>query len=200
MLIETAPPARATGKVHLDVDDTTLRLALSFVAEDAGWVRGGWDDACVVVSDQLHRCTAARPIGVLVVTPEPARCREGVEAIARGWASVLLSADDPEQLPAALDAATAGFVLMPKRLVDAANQVPALDERLIRTLTLVAAHNSNPAIARVLHESESTAKRDIAALMRLLGVRSRSDLAEAAGRLGYRLGGRLPTRAPSQPT
>jgi DNA-binding CsgD family transcriptional regulator len=191
MLTAELDTRTTTGIVHLDINDTTLRLALSFVAEDAGWSRGAWDDATVVVSDQLHRATAERPIGILVVAPEPAACQAAVRAVALGWAGVLISADDPEQLPSALAAASSGFVLMPKRLVNAANQVPPLDDRLIRTLLLVAAHNSNGAIARAMHESESTAKRDVAVLMRLLGVRSRAGLAEAATRLGYRSASRV---------
>jgi DNA-binding NarL/FixJ family response regulator len=159
------------------------------VAEDAGWTRGDRDGADVVVTNQLHSATADHPVGVLVVAPEPAHCQAGVRAVAHGHVSVLLSADDPEELPAALQAAASGYVLMPKRLVDAANQVPPLDDRLIRTLLLVADGRSNIAIARALHESESTAKRDIATLLRLLSVTCRAELAQAATRLGYRRGG-----------
>jgi DNA-binding NarL/FixJ family response regulator len=188
----TSQIAPVAGIVHLDVEETTLRLALSFVAEDAGWRRGGRSDAHVVVSDQLHTATGERPVGVLVITPQPARCQAALRAVAHGWASVLLSADDPEQLPAGLEAARSGFVLMPKRLVDAANQVPPLDDRLTQTLILVAAHKSNSAIARALQESESTAKRDVSALMRLLEVRTRGELGVAAARLGYRHSARVP--------
>ncbi|MEY2423029.1 MAG: hypothetical protein QOI95_3096 [Acidimicrobiaceae bacterium] len=186
MLTAYADSDRRVGVVHLDVSDTTLRLALSFVAEDAGWTRGSATNADVIVTDQLHNATPDHPVGVLVVIPEPARCQAGVRAVIHGQAHALMSADDPEQLPTALDAAIGGYALMPTRLVDAANQVPPLDDRLLRTLLLVSARNSNASIARALHESESTAKRDVATLMRLFSVATRAELGEAATRLGFR--------------
>jgi DNA-binding NarL/FixJ family response regulator len=85
----------------------------------------------------------------------------------------------------ALDAARAGFALIPERVIAAANAAPTLDGRLRETLSLVAAGNSNAGIARALHESESTAKRDVATLMRLFEVTSRRALAGVAAQAGY---------------
>jgi DNA-binding NarL/FixJ family response regulator len=172
--------------VHLDVNDTTLRLALSFVAEDAGWRRGGEDEPHLTVSDRLQNACRQHPVDVLVVRAEPAACQAAVHAVAEGRARAVVAADDPERLPAALDAAAAGFVLMAQSIVAIANLAPVLGERLVATLRLVASGLSNPAIARRLHESESTAKRDVAELVRLLDVSSRAEVSEAANRLGFR--------------
>jgi DNA-binding NarL/FixJ family response regulator len=175
----------ATRVVHIDITDTTLRLALSFVAEDAGWRRGAAAAGALTVSNQLFGATAESPVHVFVVEPRSADCRTAVEAVAAGRAVAVLCADEPEQLPVALDAARTRFALIPERVIAAANAGPALDDRLRETLNLVASGNSNASIARALHESESTAKRDVATLMRLFGVRSRGALTDIAARAGY---------------
>ena len=171
--------------VYIDITDSTLRLALSFVAEDAGWRRGVPESDALIVSTDLRRATDGRPVDVLVAPPRAADARTAVDAIAAGRARTVLCADEPEQLPMALEAARAGFAVIPGRIITAANAAPCLDERLRETLALVAAGNSNVAVARRLHESESTAKRDVAELMRLFGVRSRRALADIATRTGY---------------
>jgi DNA-binding NarL/FixJ family response regulator len=177
-----SPPAEALGVVDIDVADTTLRLALCFVAEDSGWQRGPTDDRALLVST---RARAGTTVHVLVVEPRPADCKAAIEAVASGRALAILCADEPDRLAMALDAARAGFALIPGRVIAAANAAPTLDGRLRETLSLVAAGNSNASIARTLHESESTAKRDVATLMRLFDVTSRRALAGVAAQAGY---------------
>jgi DNA-binding NarL/FixJ family response regulator len=178
---DSSPPP-----VFIDVEDVTLRLALSFVLGDVGRVRQrDFFTGSVVVADGPALRRRGR-VDVLVVSPDPAGCRDGMQALVDGMTTGVLLADQPEDLPAALDAAAQGFSIVPRRVVDAAGRLPELDDRLARTLGLVIAGRSNRAIAIALHESESTAKRDIGELLRRFDAPNRLVLAATAQALGFR--------------
>jgi DNA-binding NarL/FixJ family response regulator len=168
--------------VRLVVGDVTLRYALTYVLEQGGFtVRSGGD---LVVSDQLGAATEP-VVHALVVEPLPAACQSALAAISTGLARGAVLADDPEALPAVLDQVRAGMVAFPDRLVAEANQAPTLAPRLLATLQLLIVGYSNVAIGRQLHASESTVKRDIAALLRHFDVPNRHQLAVAARRTGF---------------
>lgn len=168
--------------VQLVVADRTLRYALTYVLEQAGHVvrsRAG-----LVVADRLGAAGLA-VVHALVIDPVPAACQWAVSAITRGQARAAVCSDDLEQLPPLLANAAAGTVSFPERVVLEANRVPPLESRLLATLQLLLAGHSNVAIGRQLHASESTVKRDIAALLKHFDVPNRNLLAAVARRSGY---------------
>jgi DNA-binding NarL/FixJ family response regulator len=168
--------------VQLVVADRTLRYALTYVLEQAGHAvrsSGG-----LVVADRLGAAGVA-VVHALVVDPVPAACQWAVSAITRGEARAAVCSDDLEQLPPMLLNAAGGTVCFPERVVLEANRVPPLEPRLLATLQLLLAGHANAAIGRQLHSSESTVKRDIAALLRHFDVPNRHLLAAVARRSGY---------------
>lgn len=179
--------------VHLDVADVTLRLALTYVLETHGHRRAaGTDDADAVVVDRFGLRTAKRPVDTVVVDPVAAACQEALDAVVTGAARSAICSDDPEALAEALEAAGRRTVALPYRVVEEANRAPRLPDRLTATLHLVLAGYSNPAIARQLHQSESTVKRDINTLLRRFTAPNRLALVGIARSAGY--GGGLPGR------
>jgi DNA-binding NarL/FixJ family response regulator len=182
-----SPTTTGAGVATLAITEPTLRLALAFVLDDAGWRRstsGGLGVA--TVADVVPSRPDRPPVDVLVVHPCPAQCHLAVRALALGQARAVLDARQPERLPDVLHAVMTGLAVLPHAVIDAAREVPPLSERLGHTLELVLAGRSNTAIARTLHESESTAKRDVAELLRLFDVTNRLTLVASAVRLGYR--------------
>ena len=63
-LAEASPPG--LRPVQIDVSNVTVRLALCFVAEDAGFVRGSSSEA-ITVSDTFPMGEDGRPLDVLVI-------------------------------------------------------------------------------------------------------------------------------------
>jgi DNA-binding NarL/FixJ family response regulator len=119
-----------------------------------------------------------------------------VQAVRAGASGYLLKSMPPEEIRAAVRAAAAGHTAVAPRLVErllreyAEQQVPpspvlaALTERETEVLRQVASGRSNAEIAGVLYVSEGTVKTHVAALLRKLGVRDRTQAAVAAYELG----------------
>lgn len=177
--------------MFLDVCDTTMRLALSFAVEEAGWRRTPTLQAGAVhVADRLPDRPGAPPLDVLVIHPSPAASRRAIDAFARGAVHSVLVAAEPRSLPPALHLARLGLAVVPVAVVEAARAFPALPPRLERTLELVLRGRSNRSIAAALHESDGTAKRDVAELLRRFDAPNRMALAATAIRLGVHPDGR----------
>jgi hypothetical protein len=175
------------GSVHLEVSNTTLRYALTFVLEEAGYRRAPDRTAAdIVIADRHGLATIpGTPVDTLVVDPVPAACQEAIDRVVEGDTRTVICSDDPEALVAAIEAARTGTVTLPSRLVEAARRAPRLPERLALTLHLVLSGCSNFHIARQLRQSESTVKRDINALLAEFGVANRTALALAAQAAGF---------------
>jgi DNA-binding NarL/FixJ family response regulator len=148
----------------------------------------------VHVADRLREDAASPPIGVLVIVATPAASRRALEAFTAGRIRAVVDASEPEELPIALRLLRQGLGVVPTRVVEAANRVPVLRPRLERTLQLVLRGQSNRVIARAVHESEATAKRDVAELLRLFDAPNRMALAATAIRLGYPIDAPAPAR------
>ena len=179
----TVTPIRA---VQITVANVTVRLALSYVLERLGHrptVHQG--DDVLRVADLRCLPPGDRPVDVLVVEPLPLHCREAVDRIVRGGALAAITSDRPETLGSALHAAADGTILLPSRVIELANSLPRLPERLDATLRLVVAGHTNARIARHLHRSESTVKRDISELLRSFHAPNRQSLAGVAAAAGY---------------
>jgi DNA-binding NarL/FixJ family response regulator len=168
--------------VQILVGDTTLRLALSFVAEDAGYVRRDCDDALRIV-DLSHLSSSLA--AVVVVDSRPALCRYAVSLVSQGRTRGVLAADEPEHLVPTLAAVQSGLVVLPHQVIERANAAPLLRPRQARTLQLVLAGLSNSRIADHSNASISTIKRDIAELLEIFDAPNRLTLASTAVRMGY---------------
>jgi DNA-binding NarL/FixJ family response regulator len=177
-------PADTARRVHLDIGDATLRLALAFAADRAGWAQVEVARGVVTVADRVPRDAGAPPVDVLVVSPSPVAARRALDAFTDGAARGVLRANDPNGLPLALELARRGLGVVPAAVVESARSFPTLDERLQRTLELVLQGWSNPRIARAVHHSEATTKRDVAELLRRFDAPNRVALAATALRLG----------------
>jgi DNA-binding NarL/FixJ family response regulator len=178
--------------VYLDLRDTTVRLALSFAVEEAGWRRTRTPMAGAVhVADRVRERPDAAPLDVLVIHPSPAASRRALDAFARGAVRSVLVAGEPRSLPWVLHLGRCGLAVVPVAVVEAAHAFPALAPRLERTLELLLRGCTNRAIATTLHQSEATAKRDVAELLRIFDAPNRMTLAATAIRLGVHPDGRL---------
>ena len=180
----TEPAPSTTRPVQIDVANMTVRLALCFVAEDAGFMRGNSDEA-ITVSDTFPAGDAVTPIDVLVIDAQPVACQRAVGAVSSGAARAVICTDEPDRLPAALRAVSDDLSVVPQRVIECANRAPVLSPRLLRTLQLVAGGSSNQTIARATHESVSTVKRNVAQLLEMFDAPNRMALTATAIRLGY---------------
>ena len=176
--------ADTARRVHLDVRDTTLRLALAFAADRAGWAQVEVARGAISVADRAPTVPGLPPVDVLVITASPAAARRALDAFNDGSARGVLRATDPNGLPLALELARRGLGVVPAAVVESARAFPPLDDRLRRTLELVLQGWSNPRIARAVHHSEATTKRDVAELLRRFDAPNRVALAATALRLG----------------
>jgi hypothetical protein len=178
-------PVAGGRTVHLEVADTTLRYALSFACDQAGWSRAPEPGPGVPrVADRVPAAAGPGALDVLVVAPTPLACRRALDAFAGGHVRALVSAAEPASLPCALELRRSGLSSLPSALVDEALRFPPLRPRLERTLQLVVRGATVAAMSRALHQSQSSTKRDIGELLRLFDAPSRLALATTALRLG----------------
>jgi two-component system, NarL family, response regulator YdfI len=136
---------------------------------------------------------AARAPAVVVLGDEPLD-RWAPRALRQGAGAVLPLSASAEEIVAALDAATAGLVAMPRSLVGsqartgavpgAATPPAALSPREAEILGLLASGLGNKTIAARLGISEHTVKSHVMALFGKLGVSTRAEAVAAGVRLG----------------
>jgi DNA-binding CsgD family transcriptional regulator len=181
----TVAAGHAGPRVYVDLRDTTLRMALSFALDEAGWCRAAArEPGAAHVADRVVDHPASPPLDVLVIRPTPAACRRALDAFSAGTVRAVLRATDPSALPGVLELARRGLGVVPVAVVEAARAFPTLSPRLECTLGLVLKGWSNRAIARDIHQSEATTKRDVAELLRRFDAPNRMAMAAAALRLG----------------
>lgn len=172
--------------VVLDVADTTLRYALAFACEEAGWrpLRCARPQAWRVVDRPPGEGAASRWVDLVVVAPTALACRRALDAFTVGRVGAVASAADPHSAVRALELLREGTASMPRAMVEEAQRFPALRPRLERTLHLVVRGATIGAIAQALHQSPSSTKRDVAELLHLFDAPNRLALATTAVRLG----------------
>jgi DNA-binding NarL/FixJ family response regulator len=182
----TGPTPPSLRPVHIEVSNVTVRLALCFVAEDAGFVRGSSTGA-ITVSDTMPSAHAPAPVDVLVIAARPLACQRALSALSQGTARAVICNDEPHRLPAARRAVNDELSVVPHRVIHCANRAPILSARLLRTLQLIAKGASNQNIARVTYDSLSTVKRNVTQLLEAFDAPNRMALTSTAIRLGYQL-------------
>lgn len=171
--------------MHIDIHDVAVRFALSFAVEQAAWRRATAPAADVaLVADRVPVRPDLPPVDVLVVAPNPAASRAGLDAFTAGRVRAVVSATEPASLPLALENGRHGLGVVSRSVLSAAHDFPRLTPRLDHTLRQVMRGRSNREIARGLCQSEATTKRDVAELLRHFDVTNRVALAAAALRLG----------------
>jgi DNA-binding NarL/FixJ family response regulator len=119
------------------------------------------------------------------VRDDVASCQDALDLMISGRARSLVLWDEPEALTPAVELLRSGATYVPERVLCLAQHAPRLTRRQRRTLQLVAAGRSNREIALGLHQSQSTTKRDIAALLEIFDVTNRASLMSTANRLGF---------------
>ena len=170
------------GRAAVVLRDRVRALASTAVLERAGWAVVGEDaEVDVTISDAADE---KRPPTVAVVDALPYPCHEAVRALMHGAVQGAVVADDIVHLAVVARTAAAGFVVVSPIALALAATAPELTERQEMVLASLAAGASVPSVARRLHQSVTTVKRDVAAISELLGVSSRAELVREAVRLG----------------
>ena len=118
-----------------------------------------------------HRLGGPRAIAL---APPDAGRDEARAIIAQGADAVLVADDVPGRVPAAVEAALAGLLVLSPSL-GAAIERPPLTPREKQILALVVLGYTNREIAEQLVVAESTVKSHLFSAFRRLGVRSRSE-------------------------
>ena len=177
--------------VHLDLSDTAMRFAFSFAVDEAGWSRtAGPARDVTLVADRLTTRPDAPPLDVLVLAPSPVASQRAIEAFTAGRVRAVVSSGSRTRCRAPSRELVGGLSVLSTAIVEAAQRFPTLSGRLERTLHLVIRGRPNREIARELHQSEATTKRDIAELLRRFDATNRVALAATALRLGLPADGR----------
>lgn len=189
-------PAVSEGRIRVvaDTDDAGAAASLArrhvpdLVLVDMGLGPPGGVRAVAAVLRAEPR-TAALAMVAGTTGADDLMAAEALRAGARG---VLVKAEEPEDLLAPLLAAADGWAVVPPRLLrelaDGADRADErarhLDGQQRRLWALIASGASTRLIAAELHVSDRTVKRLTAALLRRLGVASRTEAAMLAGRAG----------------
>jgi DNA-binding CsgD family transcriptional regulator len=173
--------------IAICVTDRTIAQAAGFVMSgQAGWQTcENPSTADVVLTGTEPPRAAAVGRHLLVVAPSPARCRQAMTAFLDGAVQAVVTADELDQLPAALDAMDRGLGAVSRTAIARARAMPPLTTRQERVLRGVLAAQANRAIAHQLNVSEATVKREVGDLLRLFRTSGRLALARAASDAGF---------------
>ena len=174
-------------QVAICVTDRTIAQAAGFVMSDqAHWQTcQNPSTADVVLTGPEPPEADGNGRHLLVVVPSPAECRRAVVAFLEGTVHAVVSADELDHLPVALDAMDRGMGAVSRTALERAKAVPPITPRQERVLRGVLAALPNRAIARQMHVSEATVKREVSELLRLFRTASRLALARAASDAGF---------------
>jgi DNA-binding NarL/FixJ family response regulator len=171
----------------VSVRDVALHRALSYVGTAAGWSETV-NAASIMVTDSVAAAASATPAKVvLVAEPTPFSSSSAVSAVIRSrHVDGVVAADEPDELASTLDAVAANRVVIPVPVLDRAATMPQLSERQLQVIAAVIVGRHNADIARELHLSPASVKRELADLYRCCGVANRTQLAAFGVELGLR--------------
>lgn len=174
--------------LQIMVEHPMVREALSATSRDVGWtVVSQRGTEGVLVTD----IAVARPIDrvpgnqvVLVVDPTPLAARRALDAVSNLVVGAVMLSDDPGGLKVALDGLAAGRLTVPIQVVNLAARMPHLSERQLAILGGIIAGQSNSEIARAMHLSHASIKRELGFIYQIVASSGRSSLVGAALQLG----------------
>lgn len=129
---------------------------------------------------------------VLVIEPTPFGARQAVDALGALRITSVVAADRPEDLEAALECLVSDRASLPRRVLELAAQMPDVSERQVGLLGAVLAGQTTSQMARGLHLSPASVKRELSTVSSVLGVGSRPTLFARALELGVRPAPLLP--------
>ncbi|HVE45188.1 MAG TPA: LuxR C-terminal-related transcriptional regulator [Acidimicrobiales bacterium] len=123
-------------------------------------------------------------LAVLVVPATPAACAGAVREVLSGGALGAATNLDMAVLPTVVHAVAGGALVITPLVASLAQHLPSLGSRELAVLRLVAENLPLREVGRRLHVSHATVKRAVTKLFDTVGVRSRVELVQVAGRLG----------------
>jgi DNA-binding CsgD family transcriptional regulator len=177
--------------VSIDVNDANLYdLVLSVLTQVGARLTTG--PPTHVLTDKVEYAHKRRDDAthVFVISENVRVAQLCFGAVTAGHAQGIVNTIAIARLPAVLAAAASGFACVPSNLIERISTTPTLTERQYRVLEGVSAGLTNQTIAWRCGVSVSTVKREIAEVLRALGVASRTQLATKAVELGLvQLGG-----------
>lgn len=179
-------------RVRIDASSPVVEAGLrSLLEQQAGFEtapRGGMAD--VLLSDRNFEEVEQEPpvLPVVLLTERPARV-----VIQQGARGVIPPSASPTEMKAALEAAAAGFLVLPA-FDEAATEIgmsaPAVDDHVLtnrerEVLRLLAEGVGNKEVAWRLKITEHTVKFHVSSLMAKLGAASRTEVVTQGIRRGY---------------
>lgn len=179
----TARSPEPVPRVRVEITSALVRTAVEAILRDAGFE--------LVVSARPGDVTVTTEAGggdhshVLVCDASPAACSRAVSALTLGRCGAVVSRDEPDRLPAVVMALIDGAATIPLSVLSSAASAPAPTLRQIEALRHLQQGASTAEISRRLCVSQATAKREISALHRQFGTRTRAELVAAAVEGGY---------------
>lgn len=191
-----APPATLasvplrSGVVHVSVENSMVAAALTVTAQHQGWtVRPAPEPGAVMITDRIPARARSGADGgavVLVIDPAPFSARRALDALAGLRITTVVCNDQPGDLEAALACLQEDRASVPRRVLTLAGRMPTVNERQVALLGAVLAGQTTAQMARGLHLSTASVKRELQALSCSLDAATRPALFARALELGVR--------------
>lgn len=180
VVVAEAGSAEEGIRLAVELRPDVVLMDLRFAAAPAGGLDG--------IEAARRLGTAAPGVPVLMLTSYSGRA-DVLRALAAGARGYVLKAGPPEELFRAVRGAAQGTVaLAPEVVGNLVGQVvspePALTDREVEVVTLLARGLGNRAIARSLFLGEATVKTHLVRIYRKLGVENRAAAVSEAVRRG----------------
>ena len=170
------------------VANPMIAAALSVTAQRQGWqTRPVPEPGAVLITDRLPPSSTGEgdvDAVVLVCDPTPFAARRAVDAVAALRVTAVVRADQPDDLRAALACLEEERGSIPRTILSLAAQMPEVNQRQVALLGAVLAGQTTSQMARGLHLSPASVKRELGALSRSLDATTRAALLARALELG----------------
>ena len=176
---------QAAIRVHIACRSEALRAIIKFTAANRGWAIASTGERAVVITDNDGERSGGNV--VVVVDPnKPAHAVRVLRRISAGNIGGALCADRlVEDLPQVVGAASAEVVAFSGVLSVYAHRCPTPTDRQERVLNMIAFGLPYTTIARRLHVSLATIKREVSSLFELFGCATQAQLVAMASKAGF---------------
>jgi DNA-binding NarL/FixJ family response regulator len=181
------PDGRHRGSACISVGNSMVGAALSVTAQRQGWsLLPAPAPGSVLITDVVPSATIGEQAAavVLVSEPTPFGARRALDAVAALQVTAVVCADEPGDLQAALACLAEDRGSIPRRVGSLAARMPEVNPRQVALLGAVLAGQTTAQMARGLHLSSASVKRELGTLSRTLRVTTRAALFARALELG----------------